>query len=436
MTNLEFPASLAEPSQETEGDVKRNFNFGVINGVLFILAETLMDPTLVLVAFISRLTQSSILIGLIVPLKDSAWALPQLWVSGYLQSQPYKLTFYRRTTGVRMACWALIAVAINFVRDPHYLLPAFFLAFVIGSLASGLSGLPFLEVVGKTVPPARRGEFFAWRFGLGGLLGIGGSALVRWLLDPAGPLPFPHNFGLLSFLYFVIASASLILYNQVKETASERVLPRASLLEQIGRGVQVIRTNLNYRRFIAMQALLLIAGAATPFFAVYVQQKLGGDRSWIGIYLGLVISANLVSNLLFGRISRRFGNRKVLELAATAGMLMSLAVLAMMLLAGPLRISGQAASILLIPVFLLSGVRATGMGVAGNSLLLDLSPENERSLYVGFTQTLQGIVLLLTSLSGVALLWLGYDGLVGLTLLAHAMALVFSRKISSQEDCA
>lgn len=431
MTNLELPASLTEPSQEMQGEVRRNFNLGVVNGVLFILAETLMDPTLVLVAFISRLTQSSILLGLVVPLKDSAWALPQLWVSGYLQNQRYKLTFYRRTSGVRMACWALIAVAINFVHDPQYLLPAFFFAFVIGSLASGLSGLPFLEVVGKTVPPARRGEFFAWRFGLGGLLGIGGSALVRWLLDPAGPLPFPQNFGMLSFLYFVIASVSLMLYNNVREPADECVLPRASLLEQIRRGIEVIETNLNYRRFIGMQALLLMAGAATPFFAIYVQQELGGDRSWIGIYLALVISANLVSNLLFGRISRRFGNRKVLELAAMAGMLMSSAVLVLMLLAGPLHISGQTASYLLIPVFLLSGVRATGIGVSGNSLLLDLSPESERSLYVGFTQTLQGIVLLLTSLSGVALLVLGYNGLVGLTVLAHGAALIFSRKISS-----
>ena len=79
-------ASTASPT------ARRNFTLGVMNGLLYITAETVMDPTLVMVAFLSHLTNSPLLLGLVLPIRDGAWSLPQLWVSGYLQSVPHKLT--------------------------------------------------------------------------------------------------------------------------------------------------------------------------------------------------------------------------------------------------------------------------------------------------------------------------------------------------------
>jgi MFS family permease len=179
-----------------------------------------------------------------------------------------------------------------------------------------------------------------------------------------------------------------------------------------------------------MQSFLLLAGAATPFFAVYVQQKLGGPKEMVALYLGVTTFSNLVANILFGRISFRHGNRRVMFLAAAAGIGMSALVLALALLAGPLRLSPTAASWWLVPVFALAGIRGTAIGVSGNSLLLEIAPAKDRSLYVGFTQSLLGIVLLLTSLSGVVVALLGFSMVVLVTLLAHMAAFYVAWKIS------
>jgi hypothetical protein len=209
--------------------LRRNFRLGVLNGVFYISAETLLDPTLVLVTFLSMLTPSPLLLGLLLPIRDGAWALPQIWVSGYLQSIPHKLTIYRRLSLMRILLWAALAVTINFVRDPNWLLAAFFVVFTFSSLISGLAGLPFFEVVSKTIPPERRGEFFAWRLGLGGAGSVVASIIVRWLLDPAGPLPFPSNYGLLSVLFFILATVSMIAFNQVMEPVEQQVRARLHL---------------------------------------------------------------------------------------------------------------------------------------------------------------------------------------------------------------
>ena len=142
---------------------RRNFRLGVLNGLFYLLAEVLTDPTLVLVAFISHLTRSPFWLGLVVPLRDGAWFLPQLWVSGYLQSQPRKLPFYNRISVVRGFSFLLLVVATLTLRSPGTLLFAFFALYAVYSVASGFGGLPFLEIVGKTVPPSQRGLYFAWR---------------------------------------------------------------------------------------------------------------------------------------------------------------------------------------------------------------------------------------------------------------------------------
>ncbi len=412
-----------------DGQSRRNFNLGVINGVLYILSETLLDPTLVLVAFLSNLTASPILLGLILPIRDGAWALPQLWVSGFLQSMPSKMVMYRRLSVLRIAAWGTVALAINTIRNPDVLLPAFFIAFSAGALTSGLSGLPFLEVVSKTIPARRRGGFFAWRFGLGGLLGIGGSLFVRWMLDPNGPLPYPRNFGLLAALWFGLASISLLLYNGVVEPPDLVTRARASFTSQFRRAVLFLKTDPGYRRFLVMQSSLLLGGAATPFFAIFVQQKLGGPKEMVALYLGTTTFFNLLSNILFGRISFRHGNRRVMFLAAATGITMSVIVLALAALAGPLGLSPLAASYCLVPVFALVGIRGTAIGVSGNSLLLEIAPPEDRSLYVGFTQSFMGVVLLSTSLSGVVVALLGFQTVVLVTLLAHGLALYAAWRI-------
>jgi hypothetical protein len=73
--------------------LRRNFSFGVLNGVFFSLFGALLDPSLVLSWFVSQLTTSNFLIGLIMPIQNGGWFLPQLVMSGCLQSRREKSPF-------------------------------------------------------------------------------------------------------------------------------------------------------------------------------------------------------------------------------------------------------------------------------------------------------------------------------------------------------
>lgn len=402
---------------------KRNFVKGVLNGVIFTLAETLIDPTLVLVAFVSHLTTSPILIGLVAPLRDAGWYFPQLWVSGYIQNQPKKLILYRRVAVIRVIAWAAMAGAAWWFTEANWLLIAFFVTFGTYSLASGFSGIAFMEVVGKTIPPHRRVVFFAWRLFLGGLVGLGGAELVRQALSPQSPLAFPQNFGLLFAVGCVFAALGLWVYQLIDEPPDTDIAPRASFQTQLRRAFTMTQHNRLYRRFLLMRMCLILAGAATPFFAVYVQTRLQGDLTMLGPYLATFTAASMLANIFFGRFSLFLGNRGILLITAVLGVLMMLAVLALMVWAAFFPISGWAASVWLIPVFFLSGVRQAGLEVAGQPALLEIAPVAERSLYLGFTHSILGVTQLATGLSGLIVASLGFGTLAVLCLMGYGIAL-------------
>ncbi len=413
------PTSLTLVS-EREG--KRNFFLAVINGIIYIFAEALLDPTLVLVGFVSQLTQNPILLGLVLPIRDASWSLPQLWVSGFLQNSPVKVHVYQRMSFIRIFAWFMLALCMNLIRDPDWMLVAFFISFSIASLTSGIGGLPFLEVVSKTIPPQRRGEMFAWRFGAGGLLGIGGSFIVRWLISGTSPFSFPNNYGALAFGFFAFASISLLLFNQIHEEPDENPVPRRKTSHQFRLALAVLKSNQNYRRLVATQALMILSTMAIPFFAIYAQQEFHVASKWVGTYLGVLMVSNLLSNVFLGRLSRKTDNQKVMHLAATAGAGMTVIVMLLAIFGKSLGVTPTQAAWWLVPAYFLSGMRGTGFGIASSSLLLNLAEAEERSLMIGFNQFLMGLFLLSTSASGVLIKLVGFMPLIILTLVTQIIA--------------
>jgi MFS family permease len=402
---------------------RRNFWLGVTNGVAFTFAETLIEPTLVMVAFVKNLTSSPLLIGLVTPLRDVGWFLPQLWVSGHVQNLPHKLTLYRRTAVVRVLAWAGMALAAASLRDPNWLLLAFFITFGTYAVAAGFSGSAFVEVVAKTIPPQRRAVFFAWRLFLGGSMALVASAAAGWLINPAGPLAFPYNFAALFGAGWVFATLGLWMFASIDEPLDLTVQPRASFSTQLRRGLTLLQSQPVYRRFVALRVSLILSGAAVPFYRVYVEGTLGGALDMVGVYLAASVVASLAANVVIGRFALRLGNRRILALGALAGLMMSLGVVALLAVAATSGLTGRAASLWLVPAFALAGIRESALGIGGQPLLLEIAPVAERSLYLGFTNSLLGLVLLATGLSGVIVATLGFPMLLFITLAAHGLAL-------------
>jgi len=408
-----------------EREVRRSFLLNVFNGALFDFAERLIDPPLVLTWFVSQLTTSNLLMGLVAPLGQAGWFLPQVFVSTRIQQMRQKMPSYTAAAVIRVTSWIALALAVWLIDNPLLLLGLFFPLYTMARVAAGLAGLAFFEVTAKTIPAWRRGSLFAWRQFLGGLLGIGAGWIVKTVLaHPA--LPFPHGHATLFVLYGAAITPAMVAFIAIREPPGSAVPRRIGLGAQLRRAGRFLRSDRVYRRYILARMSLGLAGIALPFYGIYAKNVLGAPEEMVGIYVIARVVAQLAFNLPWGWLSDRRGNRLVMRLLSLGGGLTALLALILVLTVSAFHPQGAWLPYLVLPLFLLDGAIRPAQIMAGSNFLLELAPEEERPLYLGFSNTLMGLVVLTSGLGGLVVDLLGFSGLftvaLALALIAYALA--------------
>ncbi|MHB0877770.1 MAG: MFS transporter [Anaerolineae bacterium] len=402
--------------------LKRNFILGVMNGAFFSFGDSLQDTNLVLSLFVSRLAGSNALVGLLQPVRLGGWFLPQLFVSARVQGAEAKLPYYHSGASLRIIAAFGVAAAVFFLGDSPLLLPTVLVLFATFSLAGGVSGMAFTDLVAKTIPSRMRGSFSAWRVFTGGILALAGSALVRRLLSPSSTLTFPGNYAVIFLCAATGIGIGMFSYAWVKEPLDGKVQPRARIIDQLRRASDLPRRDTNYGRFLVARICLMLAEVAAPFYIIYAKTALGLPDSIAGTYLMVSTAANIVSTYAWGRISDGIGNRAVLRGVAVLGGLAPLAVLCLPLLLSWTGPSGLAPVALFGAAFAFLGAARTGVTIGALNFLLDVAPDHDRPIYIGFTNTLVGIATLLTAVGGVLADALGYRALFALAFALYLLA--------------
>jgi len=405
-------------------EAQRSFALGLLNGTAFRFAEALIDPPLVLTWFVSQLTSSNLLVGLVAPLGDAGWFLPQVFVSARIQRMERKMPSYTVAAAIRTIAWLLLAATVWAVNDPQVLLVSFFVLYAVARLSSGPAGLVFFDIVAKTIPARRRGSYFGWRQLLGGLTGLGGGWIVKTVLNHPS-LPFPHGQAVLFALYCAVMALALGSFILIREPAGAVMTDPVTVSKQFQRAGQLLREDPVYRRYLSARLIQALAGIALPFYAVYAKNVLGAADGMVGIYVTTRVGSQLFFNLPWGRLSDRRGNRLVMQLVNLGSGATTLLALILVGLVAIFQPQGTWLPYLAIPLFLLDGAIRPAQILVGSNLLLELVPDIERPLYLGLSNTLVGVAVLVSGLGGLLVDSFGFASLfavsLGLCLAAYVL---------------
>ncbi|RTI08827.1 MFS transporter [Thermus scotoductus] len=373
---------------------ERNYRLAVLNGWLVWLGDTFLNPNIVLTSFAAKLGAPGALIGLLPALLQAGGMIPQAFLAPWVARLPRKIVLYRKVAALRLSGLALMALsAFLFGQNPSLLLPGFLLGLLLNALFTGVSSLPFWEVVAKTTPQGRRAHLFSARNLVGGLLAFLAGFLVRLLLA-LGAL----SYGLGWYLFG--------LTEEPEEAPKEARLDLKAPLRRPG-----------FRRYLGVRLLLALAGLAEPFYAAYAVRALGQGKE-LGLYLSLYALAFTLSNLLWARMAER-GSKGVLKAGAFLALLAPL--LALLLPPGLFGL-----------VFLLQGAYLAALGLSTTTLLLNLAPPEERSAAIGLANTLAGLFAFSPVLGGYLADRLGFPALFLLAAGLYALALLLGRRLPEE----
>jgi MFS family permease len=406
---------------------RTNVVLHVVNGAFSIFADALTSSALVMTAFLSQLTTSNILIALLSPLRDAGWYLPQLFLARWVERTPRKVTAYRTGIVFRLGSWVLLVLCTFLIQNHTLLLLAVFVSISIFSVVAGFAGLPFVIITAKIIPPNRRGMVFGIRQFIGGGLGIAAGGAVAIILSGRLGLTFPQNYAVVFSIAAVGYAISYISLSFVHEQPDEEITQSTPLAVMLRQAWAITRADQQFRYYIVMRIALLFANAGVPFLTVYAKRVLSVNDGFIGTLVSVTLASSLLSNIVWARLSDRRGNRLVMILASIMGLGLCAIAATLMTSSGALPIS--LAQIALIGLFIISGVMSAGINLVSNPLMIEFAAPDQLSLYVGLGNTILGIVILLTSLVGVIVDFLGYGALFLFCGLAFAFALERLRKM-------
>lgn len=415
----------------SQRDRRRNFVLGILNGVVFNTANVFIDNDMVIAWFLVQLGVANAVIGLVGPARQFCWLIPQIFISSYLQRQRHKLPVYRSVSALRVGAVAAMALTVALIPPASgWLVPTLLACLLVYSLGTSVGSISFMAMLDQVIAPGRRGRFFGLRLFLGGILSLGASALVGALLEEPDGLRFPYNFAAIFAVGSALMAVALGAWSLLREPPDEDAAPdRVPWRAQIRRGVRLLRGNVPYRTFALGRLALMLGQIALPFYIVYAKEVLGIPVRMVSVYLTARTAASIVSNLIWGRVGDRYGNRRLIRVTNLVGLAMPLTVLAIGVVGRGAPGARGELSYAFTLVFIAFGMFAAGSGIANANYVLDLAPPGQKPLYLGFTNTLAGAGIFATALGGWIVDWAGFDAVMAISAGCYAAAFLLSLRM-------
>jgi len=371
------------------------------------LGDGLADPKLVLSWLLSSLGAPGYLIGLLVPVRESLSLLPQLLVAAQIRAIAVRKWFWvagSAIEGVALVLMALSALLLEGTAAGW----AIILCLAVFSLARGVASIAQKDVLGKTIAKTRRGTVSGYA---GTIASLGTGAFGVYLLV-FGQADSPGFFALL-----LTAAGALFL------TAAGvfcRLDEQPGATEGGGNAVDFVKGELarlqddpDFARFVAARALFVSAALLPPYLVMLLQRSEGSGLFDLGLLVLASGIAGGLSSFVWGRLADRSSRQVMMATGGLAGLVALgtglLALLAPASLGLPFVIPGA--------IFVVALAHA-GMRIGRKTYIIDLAGADQRAGYVALSNTLIGVVLLLSGLVGVFAELAG----VGLTLLLLAAA--------------
>ena len=400
---------------------RRNMAAFFLDYVFFGLGLTFVNTSTILPAFAARLTDSKILIGAVGAVWLGGWLLPQIAAANYLSDKREKWPHLIRGSWLGRPFFWLYAIflLLGGARYPALALFLLLAGLLLFAITDAYAALAFFDLFGKAMPASDRGRVAGVGQMVNGTLAIGAGWLVQRLLSQAGPA-FPYNYVYIFTLAGACFMLSLAACYYIVELPGEVKPTMAAWRDYLPRLGAVFKHDTAFTRVTAVRLLAGMHGMALPFYVIYATQVAGAPDSFIGIFLTAQTIGRAVAGLVLGAVAGRFGSHRVIQISV------GLEILAVSVALGLTLRQGASLAWVYPLMFAVIGVVEGSVVLGYFNYVLEISPSDDRPTYMGLTNTLAGLLVVMPLIGGWLLEWTSYTTLFALTTAGVAPAVLLS----------
>ena len=380
-----------------EANLRRNYASNLTHGVFGMTGFRLIYAPTIIPAYLYLLTGSAAAVGLGTALLQLGGTISPILSGAQVESRN-RILPYAITVGSMMRVMILILAIAAWTLEGTALLAVTLGTFLLLGFFSGAQRVAFQMLMAKVIPIARRGRLQGIRNMIGGLIAAG----LAWV---AGHYFIEQNwlgngYATTFMLAFLLTSVGLfVLKFGLREPDAPTLRPMIPMRERFGQFRELL-THKDFRAFLWAHGLAAIARVGLPFWTLYVGEKQGLDGALIGSLSLAFLTADTLSNLVWGSVGDRFGFRCVYVGA------LACSIVGMCLL-----VFGDGWQ--LYAAFAALGFGFSGWMMAAATLVLEFGAHEDIPMRLALTTTVEGSVSSVGPvMAGLALSILGYAPLL------------------------
>jgi len=375
---MRHPAESTAPSQDDSArfvsrHLNRNIAYSVIDGTLFSFGIGMVPLATTLTYFVSYYIESNLLIGLLATMNACLMNLPQLFAARYIESIDNNRRLLLYSGLLHRLCWMVMGAGVLLLQDSRSLMILFYLAYGLFSLASGVVGVAWMDMIAKVFPASVRGRIFGVRSFLCSLVEFLGALLAATILERVAA---PTSYALLFFLTGLFGLLSMFFLNRMREPNVQRQGLPEPLGAYLKRSSRILVEDPRFFYFMLAMSVALLGGGAAGFRILYAKAAFAISASEVALFTLLWICSRALSSLVWGFINDRLGYRFTLIWAHL------LLMLSFLILLGADWLPALYLS------FVLHGAWEGAIFVSQGNYIIELGGEQRRATYLGLSAVL------------------------------------------------
>ncbi len=412
-------------------EVRRSFRLLSADVICYICGLAFLDSSTVVPAFLSTLTNSSLAIGCIMAIRPLGIFLPQLWTAHYVRGRRNLKSFLMKDAAISRVAMTLFA-AVLFIAQPGQktlMLCVFMCAYAAFWFSEGVAGVPWTDLVAKTIPERLRGRLFGFTQLGGGVLALFAATFITRMLSRNGP-GFPLNYALLMCTSAAFFWASWLSLLGVREPDGEPEEHEGGFLDYARSIGRMLAQHARLKRMLAIQLLMGVFGMSMPFFILYATRQAADGHAAIrtGALVGTLLLAQTVGSIILsgvsGYVSDHLGPKWAIVLSLLCGVTASILALT---------IHGFSIWLYGLVFFAIGGLNGSSW-IGLTNFLLESVDAGERRSSIGIMNTANAPTVLFPILGGLVVQAVSYRAVFAITALALCIALVLALCIRRHRD--
>ncbi len=356
-------------------NLKWNYIVNLLDGGFFGMAFGFVSISTILPLFVSTLTDSKLLIGLIPAIHNMGWQLPQLLMARKVSSlKRFKPFVVSMTIQERIPFFFLGLMAWFLPGASKELrLVITFILLIWQGLGGGLAANAWQNMIGKLFPSDYRGAFFGFQSAAANFMAAISAIAAGVILEK---ITYPLDFTILFFAAVICFGFSWYFLNKTREPddnpISEEIAP-TPLWHTI---VRILKADASFRWFLICRSMLQFGFMASAFYTVYAVRVHNVSETTAGVLASVLMITQTIANPLLGWLGDRWSRKWLLVLGAIACFLSCI-------------LAWLAPSVsLFFVVIILIGLANTTYWTVGLAFTLDFGLEDQRATYVGLANSL------------------------------------------------